>query len=159
VTTAAETDERPFGTLESQIPDAERFKECIPFSVRCRNCKASFAFSSLVAVVESETKVSLLSTRFHLTTDAQVQTSICGPDGPVCPGCKTKLGVPSMQVQLENFIRQRIQEFYKGRTICQDPICGKQTRMVGVYGRRCLSETCQGTVVPKVCRLSGLHDT
>ena len=61
MTTAAETDERPFGTLESQIPDAERFKECIPFSVRCRNCKASFAFSSLVAVVESETKVSLLT--------------------------------------------------------------------------------------------------
>jgi DNA polymerase alpha subunit A len=42
---AAENEERPFETLESQIPDKERFKDSEPFTVRCPRCEASTSFS------------------------------------------------------------------------------------------------------------------
>lgn len=45
--TGGEQEERPFGSLESQVPDKERFKQCEPFYVRCRACKQSFAFGAL----------------------------------------------------------------------------------------------------------------
>ncbi|KZW04323.1 hypothetical protein EXIGLDRAFT_758619 [Exidia glandulosa HHB12029] len=39
---SGEQEERPFGTLESQVPDKERFKQCEPFRVKCRSCKKVF---------------------------------------------------------------------------------------------------------------------
>ncbi|KAH7105955.1 DNA polymerase family B-domain-containing protein [Auriculariales sp. MPI-PUGE-AT-0066] len=127
--TATDREERSFGSLDSQIPDSERFKGCQPFSVRCRRCKSSFAFGALVPTVEND-----------------IKTSIFTATGPKCPGCKEELGLVSMQVQLENFIRHQIQSYYEGWTICQDSTCQNETRMMGVYAKRCLKE-CKGQVV------------
>lgn len=40
-----DADERPFGSMESQMPDDERFKDCDPLLVRCRNCEGQMPFS------------------------------------------------------------------------------------------------------------------
>ncbi len=45
--TAASIDDRPFGSLESQIPDVERFKDARPFVVHCGQCNAEFSFKSV----------------------------------------------------------------------------------------------------------------
>lgn len=41
--------EREFKTLQSQISDAQRFADAIPFNVRCRACGSSTAFEPLGA--------------------------------------------------------------------------------------------------------------
>ncbi|KAG5634772.1 hypothetical protein H0H81_000834 [Sphagnurus paluster] len=41
------TDERAFSSLDSQMSDSQRFKDCNPFLVRCRHCKGELPFSPL----------------------------------------------------------------------------------------------------------------
>ena len=43
-TTANETEGRRFSTLDSQLPDSERYKDAAPFVVRCRACECSVGF-------------------------------------------------------------------------------------------------------------------
>lgn len=40
-------EEKAFASLDSQVSDSERFKEAIPFLVRCRNCQGQLPFSPL----------------------------------------------------------------------------------------------------------------
>jgi len=122
--TAGEPEERYFGNLDSQMSDAERFKDADPFTVRCRSCKGQVSFDPI-----SERESSLLL-----------------PSGPTCPGCHTVMGGASLQVQLEAQIREHIGKYYEGWTVCDDPTCGNRTRSMGVYGRRCLRQGCRGTV-------------
>lgn len=39
--------EREFKTLQSQISDAQRFRECEPLRIRCRACTAESAFDGI----------------------------------------------------------------------------------------------------------------
>jgi len=59
----------------------------------------------------------------------------------------------SVQMQLESQIRRYIGKYYEGWTSCDDPTCDYRTRMMGVYGRRCLRQGCRGAVSFEV----GLH--
>jgi DNA polymerase alpha subunit A len=43
--TANEAEERRFNVLDSQLPDSERYKDAVPFVVRCRDCGSSVAFA------------------------------------------------------------------------------------------------------------------
>ncbi|MBW0461024.1 hypothetical protein O181_000739 [Austropuccinia psidii MF-1] len=116
--------EREFHTLDSQIPDAERFKNVLPLSVRCRHCGEKSEFKG----VQADT-VGLIS-----------------PTGLNCPNlvCKQPLGLPSMMIQLELQIRSCISKFYEAWLICNDPACRNRTRMMSVYGRKCLNMGCKG---------------
>ncbi|EJD43695.1 hypothetical protein AURDEDRAFT_88520 [Auricularia subglabra TFB-10046 SS5] len=131
VTVVGETEERAFGSLESQVPDTERFKECEPFVVRCRGCTNSFAFSSLGQTDSAE---------------GDQKNAGITPAGCLCPGCKKPLGTASVQVQLEMQIRRHVSRFYEGWTVCQEATCRHRTRMMSVYGRRCLKPGCTGKV-------------
>ncbi|CCM02599.1 uncharacterized protein FIBRA_04702 [Fibroporia radiculosa] len=123
-TSAGESEERYFGSFDSLISDAERFKDCDPFIVRCRSCQGQVAYAPI-----SDRGSTLLSSA-----------------GPACPACHTHMGQPSLQVQLEVQIREHVGRFYEGWMVCDDPACGNRTRMMGVYGRRCLQQGCRGTV-------------
>lgn len=46
-TSAGESEERYFSTLDSLMSDAERFKDASPFVVRCRSCKGEIAFEPI----------------------------------------------------------------------------------------------------------------
>ncbi|OBZ73519.1 DNA polymerase alpha catalytic subunit [Grifola frondosa] len=121
---AAESEERYFGTLDSLMSDAERFKDAEPFLVRCRSCRGQVAFAPI----------------------SDRESSLLLPSGPACPACQSALGTASLQVQLETQIRGHIAKYYESWTVCDDPTCGNRTRMMGVYGRRCLRQGCRGTV-------------
>lgn len=47
-------------------------------------------------------------------------------------------------------IRESITKYYQGWTVCDDPTCHNRTRMMGVYGRRCLRAECKGRVTFEV---------
>jgi len=120
----AETQEREFGTLDSLIPDKERFKESDPFVIRCRGCQGSFAFSRI-----GDTEMPTMTAR-----------------GLKCPSCSAVVKRATVEVQLQLQIRQHIAKYYEGWTICDDPTCGNRSRMMSVYGRRCLKSGCRGSV-------------
>ncbi|KAL8832715.1 MAG: hypothetical protein Q9170_004777 [Blastenia crenularia] len=103
--------------LESQIPNAVRFKSCKRFELRCRYCKHSFTFEGLVQNLEN------LSVH-----------------GIVCPGedCGRVFSTLTVTAQLEHAIRLSTSTYYSAYLICDDPSCGIRTRQMSVYGHRCL---------------------
>ncbi|ORX36128.1 hypothetical protein BD324DRAFT_642777 [Kockovaella imperatae] len=124
--TTHEVGEKQFFTFESQISDKERFKESDPLSIRCASCDTVFCFDGLVD-----------------------GSTVVQPSGILCPACSTALHTASLAVQLENQIRAHISKYYLGYTVCDGEGCGARTRMMGVYGRRCLGlvkEGCKGSV-------------
>lgn len=116
--------ERLFSSLDSQISDAERFRDCDPLIIRCRGCQGEMPFVNI----------------------CDRDSSIMQPSGAHCLSCQSSITVVSMQMQLEAQIREHISRYYEGWTICDDPTCRNRTRMMGVYGRRCLRQGCRGTV-------------
>ncbi|KAI0731115.1 hypothetical protein C8Q76DRAFT_644698 [Earliella scabrosa] len=122
--TAGESEEKSFGTLDSLMSDAQRFKDADPFLVRCRSCQNSVPFGPL-----------------NEREKSHIQTA-----GLTCPQCRAAVGMPSVQTQLEVQIREHIAKYYESWTVCEDSTCANRTRMMGVYGRRCLRPGCQGKV-------------
>jgi DNA Polymerase alpha zinc finger len=68
--------------------------------------------------------------------------------GIVCgtPSCSAPILGGSLQTQLEVQLRRHISRYYEGWLVCDDAVCGRRTRMMRVYGRRCLSEGCKGVM-------------
>ena len=81
------------------------------------------------------------------------KTSILFITGPACPVCSKTISAGSLQTQLEVQIREHIAKYYEGWTVCNDPPCKYSTRMMGVYGRRCLRSGCTGRVAFKVTQI------
>lgn len=69
-----------------------------------------------------------------------------GNTGPCCLACRAPFGDANLQIQLELQIRGFISKYYQGWLVCDDQICAGRTRMMGVYGRRCLKPGCKGSV-------------
>ncbi|KEP54793.1 DNA polymerase II [Rhizoctonia solani 123E] len=119
-TSVAAVDSDPYRTLDSQIPDKERFREAAQFLIRCRKCEGSAVFSPVG------------------TTEVPIITSA----GVRCPGCSEELSSASVQVQLETQLRQQINQYYSGWMVCEDATCGHRARSMSVYGKRCLNPGC-----------------
>ncbi|THV05329.1 DNA polymerase alpha catalytic subunit [Dendrothele bispora CBS 962.96] len=110
-------EDHSFSSLDSQLSDAERFRDAKPFEARCSGCKGEFDFKAL-----NEEACCIL------------------PAGVICPNpdCGKFLGTGSLQMQLEAQIRKHIALYYEGWIVCTDRTCGHRTRSMGVYGRYCL---------------------
>ncbi|KAF4610852.1 hypothetical protein D9613_006632 [Agrocybe pediades] len=117
-------DDRVFSGLDSQISDAERFRNAAPFVIRCRHCQVQAPFVPL--------------------NDADA--NILAASGAACPACSKNISSGSLQMQLEVQIRDAIARYYEGWTVCNDQTCNNRTRMMGVYGKRCLRSNCKGRV-------------
>jgi DNA polymerase alpha subunit A len=146
-TTHLESENNVFTSLDSQLPDKERFKDCDSLTIECGVCHAEFALSTLL-----EFKVSVSSCYCSDLTNYQ-QTSTKDNAGIICPnaGCNSDLNTVMMQYQLERQIRKCIGKYYEGWVSCDDPTCAYRTRMMGVYGRRCLRPGCYGQTSFEVC--------
>lgn len=132
-TANGEVAEKQFFTFESQISDKERFRESDPLAIRCISCEQCFALDGI----------------------QENSTQTIQPIGVVCSSCNGIVPTPSIAVQLETKIRAHISKYYLGYTICDGDACGARTRMMSVYGRRCLGlskEGCKGTVRLEVGR-------
>ena len=53
-------------------------------------------------------------------------------------------------MQLDLQIRAEIGLFYEAWLVCDDQACGNRTRMMSVYGKRCLVQYCRGQMHPEV---------
>lgn len=113
--------------LESQIPDAVRFKDASPLTLRCRSCKSPFPFRGLIPPQSGSPEENVL----HAAVTHE---------GLTCPHDPCKAVMPNLTVvaQLEAQIRQHIARYYAGWLVCDDASCGIRTRQMSVYGHRCL---------------------
>ncbi|KIJ54743.1 hypothetical protein M422DRAFT_24648 [Sphaerobolus stellatus SS14] len=118
----SEFEDRAFGTLDSQLADKDRFKDAEFLKVTCTGCDGEMVFEPLY----------------------DRERSIVSSAGPSCPSCSTRLSNFRLQMQLELQIRQHIAKYYEGWTECNDATCRNRTRMMSVYGRRCMKPNCRG---------------
>jgi DNA polymerase alpha subunit A len=114
-------------TLESQIPDHVRFKDCEPLRLLCLDCKQHYEYRGLN----------------YIAPDGEIPLTPVGVltnNGLTCPRaeCKKVISTLTLSTQLESQIRQHTSRYYSGWLICDDPACGTHTRQMSVYGRRCL---------------------
>ncbi|KDQ50145.1 hypothetical protein JAAARDRAFT_74363 [Jaapia argillacea MUCL 33604] len=123
-TGSGESEERYFSTLDSQISDSERYRDCTPFTVRCASCQGEMPFAPV----------------------NDRDSSLLYASGPACIACQSPLSPASIHVQLETQIRGHIAKYYEGWTVCDDTTCGNRTRMARVYAKRCLKSGCRGSV-------------
>jgi DNA polymerase alpha subunit A len=112
--------------LESQVPDAVRFKDAAPLQLRCRSCKTVSSFRGLKTPIDADAE-----TELH----AQLSN-----EGFRCSstGCGTTLSTLSVSAQLECQIKQHISKYYAGWLVCNDATCGQRTRQMSVVDRRCM---------------------
>lgn len=114
-------------TLESQVPDHIRFKDCEPLGLFCLGCKHHFEYRGL---------------NYTPPTDEAPLTplGVLTNDGIACPRaeCKKHLSTLAMSAQLESQIRRHTARYYSAWLVCDDPACGTRTRQMSVYGHRCL---------------------
>lgn len=115
-------------TLESQIPDHIRFKDCEPLDLLCVGCKKHFEYRGLNYTPPADQEITL--------TPVSVLTN----NGLSCPRgeCKKTMSTLTLSTQLEAQIRKHTSRYYSAHLVCDDPACGMRTRQMSVYGRRCL---------------------
>lgn len=112
-------------TLESQISDHIRFKECEALGLQCLGCRKAFEYRGLNYAPPADQEAP--------ETPAAVLTN----EGLGCP-CGKKMSTLTLSAQLEAQIRRHTSRYYAAHLVCDDPACGMRTRQMSVYGRRCL---------------------
>ncbi|KAI7870185.1 DNA polymerase family B-domain-containing protein [Spinellus fusiger] len=111
-----------FGTLESQIGDQERFKNVEKLVLLCNKCEKEVILDSVF-----------------------IQTSSNSMEwGLHCNYCLEDIHINNASNQLSVLIRRFIRKYYECWLVCDDSTCGNRTRMMSVYGRRCLNRGCLG---------------
>ncbi|KAI8074574.1 DNA polymerase family B-domain-containing protein [Gongronella butleri] len=113
-----------YATLDSQISDAERFKHCDRLHLRCRRCQALNEYDGIG----------------RLNANEQMDY------GLQCKQCQQIIPAISVRAQVVLAIRAAIQRYYQGWLVCDDDTCANRTRMMSVFGRRCLNKDCHGTM-------------
>ena len=114
-------------TLESQVPDHVRFKDCEPLNLLCLACKQPFEYRGLNHTPPSDELP---------ITPLTVLTNV----GLTCPRaeCKKAVSTLTLTAQLSAQIRRHISRYYAAWLTCDDTACGIRTRQMSVYGHRCL---------------------
>lgn len=112
--------------LDSNISDDERFASSQYFFLKCI-CDKLFPFGGFLA---------------H--NDCTISEK-----GVSCSSCNYLFPTFKIAFQLEYTIRKHISLYYDGWLVCDDPACAKKTRLISVYGKRCVSfleknELCNG---------------
>lgn len=113
-----------FVTLDSQISDAERFKFCDRLLLNCECGEQGIEYEGIIREIDEN----------------MVE---CGLD---CTQCQKTIPVISLRIQLTLAIRKFIQRYYDGWYVCDDITCNNRTRMLSVFGRRCIIHGCRGSM-------------
>lgn len=122
-----------FTTLESQISDAERFKDAERLRIRCNMCSHEQVFEGMT----------------RKTNDNEIVS------GLQCEACHGTVSEAVVRSALIRCMRSYIRKYYEGWLVCDDATCGSRTRMMSVFGRRCLREGCHGSMKREVIHLLG----
>jgi DNA polymerase alpha subunit A len=111
-------------SLDSQLTDAERFKDVEKFTPKCNHCHQPFEFTGLVRMTEN----------FSLES----QFMCCSLE------CQRLISANYLCLQLRNMIRSLEKKYLDQQVICDESTCQTKTKMHGVFGRKCLVPKCQG---------------
>ncbi|KAJ2777982.1 DNA-directed DNA polymerase alpha catalytic subunit pol1 [Coemansia interrupta] len=125
-TASSAYDPEALRTLDSQIPDAERFKHAQPLTITCPACKAQFALEGIAR--------------------KQPQAAVGLQSGLLCPHCGHLPSLPLLATQMTLAIRRHIREYYAFNRVCDEPSCALTTRVLSVNATRCLRPHCSGTL-------------
>ncbi|KAL0089598.1 hypothetical protein F4703DRAFT_1914916 [Phycomyces blakesleeanus] len=117
--------DKDFETLESQISDEERFKDSEKLTLKCVHCQETTVCPTVIT---------------QLTEDVVTW-------GLECQGCQQEFSKNIILNQMVLAIRSYIRKYYQGWLICDDDTCGNRTRMMSVFGRRCLNAGCRGLMM------------
>ncbi|KAG0194902.1 DNA-directed DNA polymerase alpha catalytic subunit pol1 [Apophysomyces sp. BC1034] len=117
-------DKDEFTTLESQISDEERFKDIERLVLKCSHCRDENVLEGIVREID----------------ESAVECAL------ECKACHKIMPTSSIQMQLIMAIRSFTRQYYDGWLVCDDTTCGHRTRMMSVFGRRCLNEGCHGAM-------------
>lgn len=114
--------------LESNISDAERFRQASYFALQCK-CGEKFRFGGIV-----------FSKHYKVTFN-----------GITCSKCDYTFAPIKVAAQLEYAIRKHLALYYAGWLVCDDAACGIKTRQISVYGKRCIGASgkahgCKGII-------------
>ncbi|KAJ2354433.1 DNA-directed DNA polymerase alpha catalytic subunit pol1 [Coemansia sp. RSA 2618] len=116
---AAQTDGQ-LRTLDSQIPDAERFKLARPLVVVCA-CAHEFQVHGVA------------------------RRSARGVEsGLACPACRSVPPAHVLATRLLMLIRRCVREYHAFAMQCDEPSCALVSRLLTVTGARCLRPQCSG---------------
>lgn len=126
-----EDQDEEFTTLESQISDAERFKDAERLRIRCNLCKHEQIFEGMTRMKNDNEFVS----------------------GLECEACHGTISEAAVRSALIRCMRSYVRKYYEGWLVCDDATCGSRTRMMSVFGRRCLREGCHGSVKREVSHI------
>lgn len=124
------------------MSDKERFRNAEKFSIRCPGCAEHTEFGSMLDSVRYFLKYFII-----LTSE---QTNSVQTRGIICQSCSNTLPPGSVNIQLEMQLRQFIAKYYDANLVCNDQSCGNKTRMMSVYGKRCLMSNCLGVMKHEV---------
>ncbi|KAJ2739514.1 DNA-directed DNA polymerase alpha catalytic subunit pol1, partial [Coemansia sp. BCRC 34301] len=111
-------------TLDSQVPDSERFKLACQFMPVCTACKAQYVCEGIARPTPAATG----------SLDS----------GLTCTHCKHLPTPAALATQLAMQIRRHIREYYSFTMQCDEPACALRTRVLPVSGTRCLRAHCTG---------------
>ncbi|GMM32796.1 DNA-directed DNA polymerase alpha catalytic subunit [Saccharomycopsis crataegensis] len=107
--------------FESTISDEERYKYSKFLELQC-SCGSKFRYGGIVPSFDYK----------------------IGSGGVMCKHCNKTMSTLRITSQLERQIRSFISLYYSSWLICDDPSCEITTRQMSVYGRKCLSASCDG---------------
>lgn len=109
---------------------ADRSKDSEPLRIACRHCKSETWFLGM----------------------ADKDNPLIRSKELTCPNshCHRPIEMPSLALQVDNQIRTVIAKFYESWLVCDNSSCEHRTRMVSIYGKRCLKDLCVGTMESEV---------
>lgn len=107
---------------ETTLSDEDRFAEALPLLLNCRDCRRQAPYKGL-----------------------SLPASNVSSEGLKC-SCGAVYSNISINSQLQSQIQGFITKYYQGWLLCDDSQCQTRTQQCGVYGRRCLSGTCRGSM-------------
>lgn len=105
--------------------------------------------------------VQLAVPKAALTEAVSPQAGVLSEHGFFCSNneCMAPLSLASVAVQLDIQLRRFIAKFYEAWLVCDETTCGNRTRMMSVYGKKCLVAGCRGAMHAEVspCVVEGLQ--
>jgi DNA polymerase alpha subunit A len=123
---------------ESFKMDEERFQGVEKLKLACRACGVESEFPGLLySPKKSGQETGTISTGFQCVNPNCHSPQYWGDSTPF--ECMGRI-MNSMSVLKKN----QLQEYYKGITKCDDPICGLESRQLSVCGGVCLNRGCNG---------------
>ncbi|KAJ1763626.1 DNA-directed DNA polymerase alpha catalytic subunit pol1 [Coemansia sp. RSA 1752] len=108
-------------TLDSQIPDSERFKMARSLNVPCPTCKSQYEVHGIARA-----------------------NSHGISSGLMCPLCSYLPPSAQLATRLSLLIRSCIREYHAFSVQCDEPSCALMSRLLTVCGSQCVRPQCSG---------------